>query len=154
MAVPHLPIAAPRLPVALPRPPVAPPQPAISVAVGSRSPPEPVFLSALPTLDEEEAPPLAASAPVLGDPAEPIAPRNVPTPEDVVGRPAPENGPEPVDDDIRPLSAIRTNLKPPSGEMPADYARQQFGNEPQIVGGSLADRRPVDMVYFWDATAR
>ena len=88
-------------------------------------------------------------------PAMPIQvapPRIVAQPEEVFGRPLPDGaGGTPFVDDIKPLRAMRTNLNPTRGDMPTDYARTQFGKESIVIGGSLADRRPVDVVYQWEA---
>ncbi len=110
---------------------------------------EPTAPATLPIPEDPRQRRLTAAAPVQSTPG-----RTFPPAEDIQGRPMPDNGgPAPFDDDIKPLSATRTNIKPPSGEMPTDYARTQFGSDAVVIGGSLADRRPVDMVYFWDATA-
>ncbi len=51
--------------------------------------------------------------------------RVLPVPEEVTGRPNGGNGGAiPFDDDIKPLVATRTNLQPPPGEMPMDYAER------------------------------
>ncbi len=57
------------------------------------------------------------------------------------------------EDDIKPLSATRTNLQPPPGEMPTDYAEAQFEMLPPVVGGGWEDRRQTGIVYQWDAPA-
>jgi hypothetical protein len=80
--------------------------------------------------------------------------RVLPVPEEVPSRLNGGNGGAiPFDDDIKPLVATRTNLQPPPGEMPMDYAEAQFEAELPIVGGSPDDRRPTDVVYFYEASA-
>lgn len=78
----------------------------------------------------------------------------LPPPEEVTSQPGGNaSGLPPFDDDIKPLSATRTHLQPPPGEMPRDYAEEQFESTPVVFGGSLEDRRPTGLVYFWEASA-
>ncbi len=154
----RLPLTDVRLAEPAPRAPQAEPQaPNYTVSYPANYPAAPGQVPSRRELwaqDVVSGPAVATRASAIMPLVQASARQYLPPPEEVTSQPGGNaSGLPPFDDDIKPLSATRTHLQPPPGEMPRDYAEEQFESTPVVFGGSLEDRRPTGLVYFWEASA-